>query len=248
MRSILDISYGKHEMQKIDLYLPESEQFDIYIHMHGGGMESGSRKVDIRFPEYLTKRGVALASIEYRMYPSAKYPDFIQDAAAAAAWVKNHIGEYGNCGRVFIGGSSAGGYLSMMLCFDKSWLGAHNLEPMDFAGFYHDAGQPTAHFTVLKHSGIDPKRIIIDQTAPLYHIGKDPQYPPMHFVVSDNDMKNRYEQTMLVLSTLKHFGYDQSKITLDYRSGTHTQYCKTITPEGESLYGEMIYSFIKQTK
>ena len=29
----------------------------------------------------------------------------------------------------------------------------------------------------------------------------------MRFIVSDNDMTNRYEQTMLVLSTLSHFGY-----------------------------------------
>lgn len=247
MRKILDISYGQHNLQKLDLYLPECDEFDLYIHLHGGGMVRGSRKVNEDFPQYLTKRGVGLASVEYRMYPDAKYPDFIEDAASATAWLKNNIGQYGKCNRIFLGGSSAGGYLSMMLCFDRRWLNAVGMEPMDIAGFFHDAGQPTAHFNVLKFSGTDPRRVIIDETAPLYHIGVDKEYPPMRFIVSDNDMKNRYEQTMLVLSTLKHFEYDQSKISLELRHGTHTHYTKPDmkTAEGESLYGEMIYSFIQ---
>lgn len=246
MRKYLDIPYGTDEMQKLDLWLPDAEEFDLYIHLHGGGFERGSRKVGPSFPEYLTKRGVGLASVEYRMYPDAKYPDFIEDAASAAAWVKNNMGGYGKCRRIFLGGSSAGGYLSMMLCFDKRWLQAVGMEPMDIAGFFHDAGQPTAHFNLLKYGGTDPRRIIVDETAPLYHIGADPQYPPMRFIVSDNDMKNRYEQTMLVLSTLKHFEYDQSRISLELRHGTHTHYTRPDmkTAEGESLYGEMIHSFI----
>ncbi len=250
MRKFSDISYGGYEMQKIDLWLPEEEEFDIYIHLHGGGMVSGSRKVDPSFPEYLTRRGVGLASVEYRMYPDAKYPDFIEDSAMATAWVKNNIGNYGKCHRIFLGGSSAGGYLSMMLCFDRRWLKAVGMEPMDIAGFFHDAGQPTAHFNVLKYGGVDPRRVIVDETAPLYHIGVDPEYPPMRFIVSDKDMNNRYEQTMLVLSTLKHFEYDQSKISLELRHGTHCLYteAKMKTAEGESLYGEMIYNFISKCR
>lgn len=249
MRKFLDIPYGEHQMQKLDLWLPDEGEFDIYIHLHGGGIEKGSRKVNKIFPEYLTKRGVGLASVEYRMYPDAKYPDFIEDSASAAAWVKQNIANYGKCNRIFLGGSSAGGYLSMMLCFDKRWLGAVGMEPMDIAGFFHDAGQPTAHFNVLKYSGIDSRRIIIDQTAPLYHIGVDPEYPPMRFIVSDNDMKNRYEQTMLVLSTLKHFEYDQCKISMKLMQGTHCRYTypDILTEKGESLFGEMICDFIQWT-
>ena len=77
----------------------------------------------------------------------------------------------------------------MMLCFDRRWLAVHGLSPMDFSGFIHDAGQPTAHFTVLKYRGIDSRRVIVDETAPLYHIGVDETYPPMRFLVSDHDME-----------------------------------------------------------
>ena len=46
----------------------------------------------------------------------------------------------------------------MMLCFDKKYLGIHGIKPTDIAGFVHDAGQPTAHFNVLKSRRIDSRQ------------------------------------------------------------------------------------------
>ncbi|MEE0927996.1 MAG: hypothetical protein UIG59_02285, partial [Acutalibacteraceae bacterium] len=67
-----------------------------------------------------------------------------------------------------------------------------------------------------------------------------------NITVSDKDMQNRLEQTELVLSTLRHFGYDMSKISLDLRHGTHCHYTypDKRNAQGESLFGEMIYNFI----
>ena len=96
----------------------------------------------------------------------------------------------------------------MMLCFDRRYLDAVGVDPLEISGWVHDAGQPTAHFVVLKNSGFDSKRIIVDETAPLYFIGVEKSHSPMHFIVSDNDMQNRYEQTLLLVSTLKHFGHN----------------------------------------
>ena len=246
MRKFLDIHYGEHEMQQLDLWLPEEESFDLFVYFHGGGIQSGCRKVDPSLPEYLTTRSVGLCSVEYRMFPEAKYPDFIRDCAASVAFIKEHIGEYGSCKRIFVGGSSAGGYLSLMLCFDKSWFAEVGVDPMDVAGYFHDAGQPTAHFNVLKYRGVDSRRIIVDESAPLYHIGIEPEYPPMRLTVSDKDMANRLEQTELVLSTLRHFGYDMEKVSMDLRHGTHCHYTypKQRNDKGESLFGEMIYEFV----
>ncbi len=101
MRSFPDIAYGSEDMQKLNLWLPDDGDFDLYINLHGGGLVSGNRNCDPSFPEYLTARGVGLCSVEYRMYPDAKYPDFIRDSALATAWIKEHIVEYGRCRRIF---------------------------------------------------------------------------------------------------------------------------------------------------
>ena len=115
----------------LDLHLPESDCFDLFIYFHGGGLCAGNRKGVEVFARTLAKRNIATASVEYRMYPDAKFPDFIEDGAAAIRWLKDHISKWGNCGRIFVGGSSAGGYISMMLCFDDRFLRAVGLEPTD---------------------------------------------------------------------------------------------------------------------
>ncbi len=244
MKIIKDVCYGKarHPEQYLDIYLPHADTFPVFVYMHGGGIQNGDKE-DMRVvAEYAASRGVAFVSINYRMYPQAMYPQFICDSAEAVAWVHKNIGAYGNCEGIYIGGSSAGGYLSMMLCFDEKYLAPYRLPKDAIKGYIHDAGQPTAHFNILRERGIDSRRVIVDETAPLYHIGKAAEYPPMLLLVSDNDMKNRYEQTQLVLSTLKHFAYDEKKIYYRLMHGTHCAY------SGSEEFGQIICDFIKETE
>jgi len=252
MKIYSDIQYGKlgHEAQKLDLYIPDCDSFKTFVYFHGGGLKNGdkaSKSMKI-LSESLAKRGIAVANVNYRMYPDAKYPEFICDCAESVSWVMKNIEKYGKSEGIFVGGSSAGGYLSMMLCFDKRWLGEYGILPTDISGYIHDAGQPTAHFTVLKYRGIDPKRVIVDDTAPLYHIGCDEKYSPMLFIVSDNDMQNRYEQTMLVMSTLKHFGHEGEDVELRVMNGGHCHYIKQLSDENPNMiFVDMAEEFIKKT-
>lgn len=238
MQKFEDISYGS---EKLDLYLPDREEFDLFVYFHGGGMERGSKASRPYIFEQLANSGVAAASVEYRKYPVAKYPDFIEDAARSVAWLKENIHSYGMCKRMFVGGSSAGGYLSMMLCFDGRWLGKYGIDPMDIDGFVHDAGQPTKHYNVLKNEGWDSKRVIVDETAPLYHVGTAEKYPPMLFIVSDQDMENRLEQTQLMISTLRHFGHE---MPLKICHGKHCHYVKQINEDGSSPLAQMVLEFM----
>ena len=178
------------------------------------------------------------------MYPSAAYPDFLRDGAAAAAWVRAHIKAYGGSGRVYIGGSSAGGYMSMMLCFDDRYLAAYGLQPTDFAGYIHDAGQPTAHFNVLRERGLDTRRVIVDESAPLYYVGLAERYAPMMFVISEQDMECRHEQTELIRAALRHFGYDQSRVAYRLLPGTHSSYVFRQDESG-NVFGQVAVEFIR---
>lgn len=249
MKQVKNIKYASFDACLLDLYLPETEHFPVFIYFHGGGIEAGSRSGVGAFLNELISRGIAVASADYRMYPQAKYPEFIEDAAMAVAWIKNNIENYGKCDGVFVGGSSAGGYLSMMLCFDERYLMKAGLSASDVSGYVHDAGQPTAHFNVLRYGGTDPRRVIVDESAPLFYVGMKENYPPMHFIVSDNDMQSRYEQTMLMLSTLAHFGLDKT-VSHTVMHGTHCAYCsekkEVKNEDGEHVFGALIRDFIEK--
>lgn len=250
MKTYQDIYYTKDNdsARALDIYIPDGAVESIFMYIHGGGLDHGNKRdaADV-VSNYLTDRGIAYVSIEYRMYPNAKYPDFINDAAEAVKYIITKKDEYfGGCDKLYVGGSSAGGYLSMMLCFDERYLGGVGLDNSYIAGYFHDAGQPTAHFRTLAERGIDSRRLIVDETSPMYHVGTADSYPPMRFVVSDNDMKGRYEQTMLMLSVLSSFGYESYDHIV--MNGTHCAYVKRVDESGDSVLGQMIYSFIESVK
>ena len=243
MKAFTDICYCEKNNQYLDVYLPNCQQFPVFIYFHGGGLENGDKARQQVLYNYLTDHGVAVVAPNYRMYPTAHYPDFLVDSAKAVAWTFDNIHTYGTPTKIYIGGSSAGGYISQMLCFDKSWLSNCGVDPSAIAGYVHDAGQPTCHFNVLRERGLDIKRVIIDESAPLYHITDEQSYPPMLVIVSDNDMKNRYEQIMLLISTLKHFGHTEN-VTLQVMHGTHCAYVMKSDENGDNILGKLILEFI----
>lgn len=245
MKTISDVCYSQKHNQYLDIHLPEQDAFSVFVYFHGGGLENGDKATANHFASYLTDRGIAVVSANYRMYPDAKYPEFLEDSAEAVAWVMANMKQYGQIQGIYVGGSSAGGYISMMLCFDRRWLAEYGISPMDISGFVHDAGQPTCHFNVLRERGIDTRRVMIDDSAPLYHIGADPEYPPMIVIVSDNDMENRYEQTVLLMSTLKHFGHTEG-VRMQLMHGKHCAYVKAIGEDGINVFGKIVCRFIQE--
>lgn len=250
MKKIENIYYteSKSERQSLDIYLPDCEAFPVLVYFHGGGIEGGSKNDPVFYGD-LVKRGIAVVAANYRIYPSAVYPDFIRDAAAAVAWAHKHMPEYGTVSDFFVGGSSAGGYITQMLCFDKKYLAMHKIDADNISGYIMDAGQPTVHFNVLAERGLDSRRIIVDAAAPLYHVCVERSYPPLNIIVSDNDMQNRYEQTMLLVSTLKHFGHEAKTELRVVKNSTHCSYLGKVNDEGRNAFADMVCDFIfKHTK
>lgn len=245
MKLISDISYGSLNEQKLDLYIPDCENYDTFVYFHGGGIENGSKE-DSRFYSSLCEMGIAVATANYRMYPTAKFPEFIEDCALCTKWVLENISKYGgNSKRVFVGGSSAGGYLSMMLCFDKHYLEDNGVKVSDIAGFIFDAGQPTTHFNVMAERGFGKWQVHIDDAAPLYFLDGKEEYPPFLVIVSDNDMTNRLEQTQLFMSTLKHLKCDKNATFILMKNSTHCSYVNKQDENGRYIFADMVKNFIE---
>ena len=248
MRAFKNLSYSQicDSAHKIDLYLPEGECRALLVYFHGGGFVEGNRDLAALpgFAEDMTSAGIGVASAEYRMYPEAKYPDFIEDAAEAVAYAKRELLPLAKCDKLIVSGTSAGGYLTMMLCFDDRWLGKYSLEVCDVDAFIHDAGQPTTHFNVLKERGESPDGVVIDNAAPIYHVSKR-SYPPMQFIVSDNDMPGRLEQTEMLIDKLKKCGHPEEKLDYVLTHGTHVWYVSTADRDGKNELGKLIIPFIK---
>jgi len=246
MLSRLDLPYNGSGIPacRLDLHEPDGACKAAYVYFHGGGLEAGDKGDPQRMIRALTDAGIAVASANYRMYPDAGYPEFLEDAADAAAWTYRHAVHRGE--PVFVGGSSAGAYLAMMLCFGP-WLARAGICPEDMAGFVFDAGQPTAHFNVLRERGTDPRRVVVDEAAPLYHVCDARPGKPLLFFVAEQDIPGRLEQNALLRRTLEHFEYPGDRIVWHLMQGYgHCAYCEDALPNGGYPYARHLLDFFDQ--
>ena len=93
----------------------------------------------------------------------------VGDAAAAVTWTQAHIAEHGgDARRLFVGGHSAGGYITLMLGMDPHFLHDAGLEPSAIAGFIPIRGQTMTHYTVRGERGIGKFTVIADEAAPVH--------------------------------------------------------------------------------
>lgn len=134
--------YEKSRCQ-LDLYLPASgDHFPALVWFHGGALTGGAKDGVKPIAERFARAGIAVAAVNYRLSPKATYPAYLDDSAAAFAWIKTHAAEqHIDPARVFVGGHSAGGYLTFMLGLDERWLKPYSMAPSDIAGSSRSAGR-----------------------------------------------------------------------------------------------------------
>ncbi|MGJ8723315.1 MAG: alpha/beta hydrolase [Roseibacillus sp.] len=220
-----DIPYSKktdntyqNERCKLDLYLPKRKKgFSTLIWLHGGGLKSGKKDDprNIAIAQHLCEQGLAIAMVNYRLHPKAEYPAYVEDTAAAVAWTLANISEQGgDPKKVFLGGHSAGGYLTLMIGMDQRWLAAHDLERNSLAGLIPVAAQTMTHYTVRKERfGSDnPFIITADDAAPVRYANEE-GIPPTLILWADNDAPARAEENAYLAAVLK--GAKNTQVTTD---------------------------------
>lgn len=208
--SIQGINTYQDERCVLDLYYPENKKsFATVVWFHGGGLTGGEKEI----PSYLKNKGIAVAAVNYRLNPKVKSPVYVEDAAAAVAWILKNIDTYGGDPKaVFISGHSAGGYLASMVGLDKKYLKAHDLDANQIAGLIPFSGHTITHFTIRQERGIEGTQPIIDDMAPLYHVR--PDAPPLLLITGDRDMEllGRYEENAYMMRMMKVVGHKETNL------------------------------------
>lgn len=194
----------------LDMYYPiDKKDFPTVVWFHGGGLTGGNKHI----PDALKEEGICVVAVNYRLYPKVKSPVYIEDAAAAVAWVFKNINDYGgDPSLIFISGHSAGGYLTMMVGLDKRWLKSNDIDANWIAGLIPFSGHTITHMTVRKERGIPNTQPLIDDLAPLYHVRADS--PPLLLITGDRELEmlGRYEENAYMMRMMKVAGHEETKI------------------------------------
>lgn len=198
------------ERCRLDLYYPKNKKgYSTVIWFHGGGLKGGNRF----FPKQLQNQNIAIAAVNYRLHPKVKSPTYVEDAAAATAWVFKQIEEFGGSAeRIFVSGHSAGGYLTSMIGLDKRWLAVHDIDADQIAGLIPYSGHTITHFTVRAERGIEGTQAIVDHMAPLFHVRKDA--PPLLLITGDRELEmlGRHEENAYLWRMMQVVGHPLTEI------------------------------------
>lgn len=195
---------------RLDIHRPaDGSGRPVVVWFHGGGLTEGKRGI----PEEFKNKDVVVVAPGYRLHPAVQSPAYIQDAAAAVAWVFENIAEHGGSpDKIYLTGHSAGGYLAAMLALDRHYLAAHGIDANRLRGVIPLSGQAITHFTIRKERGLSNLQPLVDEMAPLYHVRKDA--PPMLLVTGDREMElwGRYEENALLWRMMKLVGHAATEL------------------------------------
>lgn len=191
-RSVL---FDRKTELRLDIWKPagssRNDRAPVVVFFYGGSWNSGSR-TDYGFAgRALAAQGFVVIIPDYRKVPDVRWPTYLQDSAAAVAWVQGNIGQYGgDADRIALMGHSAGAYNAAMLALDPRWLRGVGRDPVALRGVVTLAGPfdflPSTDPDVIAAMGdVRPP----EQTQPIAHARGDA--PPMLLLHGAADTKVR---------------------------------------------------------
>ena len=122
-RCALDLRYGEHPDQLLDLYLTEATPAPVQVFIHGGAWRQlGKNDSGFAAPAF-TQAGAVFAALHFSVSPAATLDTMVQQVREAIAWLWRHAESYGgDPSRIFLSGHSSGSHL-LSQCLVADWLG-----------------------------------------------------------------------------------------------------------------------------
>lgn len=126
---IRDVSFGPHERQSYDVYLPRDAQrpLPVVVFFHPGAWQRRDKRA-VR-TMFLLEHGFALVSIGYRLAQHARFPAQVQDVNDGLRHLIAHAADYGiDPDRMVLAGTSAGAHLASLAVLARDHAAFHPVE------------------------------------------------------------------------------------------------------------------------
>lgn len=131
----------EHEL-RLDIYHPATphETAPVVVFYYGGSWRNGERGWYRFVGDSFARLGAITVIADYRTFPEAPFPLFMDDAAAAVAWVQSHRAQVGSNGPLLLAGHSAGAHIAALLATDGRYLEARGVPAEQVRGVIGLAG------------------------------------------------------------------------------------------------------------
>ncbi len=184
-RQDLDVAYGSHPLQKLDIYFPQGYTVEtpVVVIIHGGAWIEGSRTGFTDVAQWFVEEGFIAINMDYRLVDSTglrQLPPLRRasdirmqhqwdDVDSVLAWYGRGTGGWGSgIGRIFLAGHSAGAIMSLQYTQGTrnaggrikacgAWGGTTDLTITDTTGYnYPRWYMDVLYETLWRASGYEP--------------------------------------------------------------------------------------------
>jgi arylformamidase len=116
IRQTLDVRFGPHARERLDLFLPDALNPPLHVFLHGGYWQMNDKEPFAFVADALVPAGVAVAVVEYALCPAVTLAELTDQVRRAVAHLWREAGRYGyDRSNIQVSGHSAGGHLTAMM-------------------------------------------------------------------------------------------------------------------------------------
>jgi len=122
--TLLNVTYGSHERQVYDIYLPKNRTSTtpIILMIHGGAWKAGKKEDFNYYLNLLKKRwdDIAIVNMNYRLASNTNnihHNEIIQDISSVVNHLNSNRTDYQISNNIGVVGASAGGQLAMIYAY-----------------------------------------------------------------------------------------------------------------------------------
>lgn len=244
----------KDPSRTLDLYRPKSvgsEKLPFIVYIHGGGWRWGdetNQLLKTYAPRFIQK-GIAVATLDYRLNPANPYPDQNNDIACALAYLDANADALQlDTQKIIYFGDSAGGELVAFAALNIPF-GQYDYEaPVGVIDFYGvsdfskivDGARPD--FNARRYLGSNYNKVA-NEASPTSYVTK--QAPRFLFFHGTNDTVVPIEQSRSLYALLTKAGVDAEFITV--QGAGHAFSGPELSPTENKKIVDNINLFIRET-
>lgn len=232
----------------VDVLTPHPDRngdgpFPVVLFVPGGGFVISPKSGALIRRTAIAERGFVVVSMEYRTIRHGTWADGVADVAAAVAWVREGIAEFGgDPDRLALWGESAGGYLAALAVTTGAVTGAEcvvdtfGLTDLSCVAMDFDADEQARHHTPAiteaqyvfgRASGMtildDPDAV--QAANPVRHVtGGEPPFLLLH---GEIDGLVSPGQTQLLHRALLDHGVDSTRLVVEGAGHYGIEWCST---------------------
>lgn len=241
--------------QTLDFYRPKNRDMDklpLLVYIHGGGWRSGSKNNPPILKVYgksFIDRGIAIASIEYRLNTKHPYPDQNNDIACALTYLNDNASTLNiDPHQTILLGDSAGGQLAAFAALNIPYQHYDYEAPVGVIDFYGvsdfskivDGARPD--FNARRYLGSKYNQVAVAASPVTYVTKKSPRFLFLH---GTKDKEVPISQSKSLYDLLVKSGVDAEYVSLP--GAKHSFTGPELSPSNYKTIQDSLSSFLQET-